>query len=170
MYSELVGRRRAIAFHYCAVIGGDLHGELHHPILPDYAGQPGRGGTHQPGQRMGEQRDTGSIERHGQQRLSVHGLHGRSDGEHNSGESHGERTGNCYRELRPIRRSAGGSSWYNSAWSYQKAITISHTQVSGSSNLTNFPVLISLARMSSLAAQCAVQRQRHPVHGFERDQ
>jgi len=47
---------------------------------------------------------------------------------------------------------SSGSKWYNSAWSYQKALTISHTQVSGSSNLSNFPVLISLAADASLAA------------------
>src|ERR1700723_1301961 len=34
--------------------------------------------------------------------------------------------------------------WYNSSWSYRKPITINDSQVSGSSNLTNFPVLISL--------------------------
>ena len=47
---------------------------------------------------------------------------------------------------------SSGSKWYNTAWSYQKAITIGHTQVSGSSNLTNFPVLISLVADSNLAA------------------
>jgi len=44
------------------------------------------------------------------------------------------------------------SAWYNSAWSYQKAITISHAQVSGPTSLTNFPVLISLTADSDLAA------------------
>ena len=34
-------------------------------------------------------------------------------------------------------------TWYNNSWSSRKPITISHAQVSGSSNLTNFPVLIS---------------------------
>lgn len=47
---------------------------------------------------------------------------------------------------------SGGSNWYSSAWSYRKPITINATQVSGSSNLTNFPVLISLSSDSNLAS------------------
>src|SRR5438552_2739405 len=42
-------------------------------------------------------------------------------------------------------------SWYNTAWTNRKPITIYHGQVSGSSNLTNFPVLISLPSDSNLA-------------------
>jgi hypothetical protein len=34
-------------------------------------------------------------------------------------------------------------NWYNSSWIGRKSITIDHTQVSGSSNLTNFPILLS---------------------------
>ena len=37
-----------------------------------------------------------------------------------------------------------GSSWYNTAWNNRKALRIDHTKVSGSSNLANFPVLVSL--------------------------
>ena len=37
-----------------------------------------------------------------------------------------------------------GSSWYNTAWSNRKSITITHAKVSGSSNLTNFPMLVSV--------------------------
>jgi hypothetical protein len=37
-----------------------------------------------------------------------------------------------------------GSSWYSPYWSNRKAITIAHSQVSGASNLSNFPVLISV--------------------------
>ncbi|MGD0777695.1 MAG: DUF2341 domain-containing protein, partial [Candidatus Solibacter sp.] len=48
--------------------------------------------------------------------------------------------------------SSTGPAWYNNSWSYRKAIAIQHTKVSGSSNLTNFPVLISLATDSDLAA------------------
>ena len=48
--------------------------------------------------------------------------------------------------------SNGGLNWYNNSWSYRKALTISHTKVSGSSNLTNFPVSISLATDSDMAA------------------
>jgi hypothetical protein len=33
--------------------------------------------------------------------------------------------------------------WYNAGWSYRKKITIPHSQVSGTSTLSNFPVLIS---------------------------
>ncbi len=40
--------------------------------------------------------------------------------------------------------SGGGPDWYNHSWLYRKAITIAHGQVSGSSALSNFPVLISL--------------------------
>ncbi len=37
-----------------------------------------------------------------------------------------------------------GMSWYSPYWSDRKSIIIAHSQVSGSSNLTNFPVLISV--------------------------
>jgi RHS repeat-associated protein len=47
---------------------------------------------------------------------------------------------------------ASGPAWYNSSWTYRKAITISHSMVSGSSNLTNFPVLISLTSDTDLQA------------------
>jgi hypothetical protein len=36
------------------------------------------------------------------------------------------------------------AGWYNTSWNDRKLITINHTKVSGSSNLTNFPVLVSL--------------------------
>ena len=37
-----------------------------------------------------------------------------------------------------------GSSWYNTSWSDRTSITIDHTKVAGASNLSNFPVLVSL--------------------------
>ncbi len=37
-----------------------------------------------------------------------------------------------------------GSTWYNTAWTNRKAITIHHSQVSGTSSLVNFPVLVSV--------------------------
>ena len=37
-----------------------------------------------------------------------------------------------------------GSNWYSPYWSDRKAITIDHTKVAGASNISNFPVLISL--------------------------
>ncbi|MBZ5607240.1 MAG: DUF2341 domain-containing protein [Acidobacteriia bacterium] len=40
------------------------------------------------------------------------------------------------------------ASWYNGSWTSRKAFTIDHTKVSGSSNLTNFPVLISVTDAS----------------------
>jgi hypothetical protein len=46
-----------------------------------------------------------------------------------------------------------GPSWYSTSWNYRKPITISHAKVSGSSNLTNFPVLISLPTDANLEAQ-----------------
>jgi len=39
---------------------------------------------------------------------------------------------------------SGSGTWYNSFWTNRKAITIDHTQVSGSTNLANFPVLFSV--------------------------
>ena len=36
------------------------------------------------------------------------------------------------------------ASWYDTDWDYRKLITIDESKVSGSSNLTNFPVLISV--------------------------
>jgi|GEM_PF-6070409 len=44
------------------------------------------------------------------------------------------------------------ASWYNADWSYRKAITIDHTKVSGSSDLSNFPILVNLASDSDLAS------------------
>lgn len=41
--------------------------------------------------------------------------------------------------------------WYNSSWTSRKAFTIDHTKVSGSSNLTNFPVLISVTDSSLIS-------------------
>jgi len=38
-----------------------------------------------------------------------------------------------------------GSNWYSGLWSARKPITINHSQVAGTSNLSNFPVLVSLA-------------------------
>jgi hypothetical protein len=38
----------------------------------------------------------------------------------------------------------GGGGWYNLSWSNRKAVTISHTNVSGASSLTNFPMLFSV--------------------------
>lgn len=40
--------------------------------------------------------------------------------------------------------STSGGSWYNTAYLYKKKITIDKTKVSGGSDLSNFPVLISL--------------------------
>jgi Concanavalin A-like lectin/glucanases superfamily/Domain of unknown function (DUF2341) len=39
-----------------------------------------------------------------------------------------------------------GAQWYNTGgtWAHRKAITISHTQVSGSASLTNYPMLFSV--------------------------
>ncbi len=48
--------------------------------------------------------------------------------------------------------SGGGAGWYGSSWSDRKPITINASQVSGGSNLSNFPVLISLASDSSLSS------------------
>lgn len=41
------------------------------------------------------------------------------------------------------RNDNGAETWYNSSWGYRKKITIDSNKVSGSSNLTNFPMLIS---------------------------
>ena len=37
-----------------------------------------------------------------------------------------------------------GPAWYSTSWTDRKSITIDHTKVTGSSNLTNFPVLVSV--------------------------
>ena len=55
-------------------------------------------------------------------------------------------------EPNPYPGGGGGGAWYNSAWTRRKAITISHAKVAGGANLTNFPVLISLASDANLAA------------------
>jgi len=38
----------------------------------------------------------------------------------------------------------GVTGWFNSSWMQRKAITINHAKVSGASNLTNFPILVSI--------------------------
>jgi hypothetical protein len=43
-----------------------------------------------------------------------------------------------------IGSGGGGPSWYNASWSYRKPVTIDHAKVSGSSSLTDFPVLFSV--------------------------
>ncbi len=43
-----------------------------------------------------------------------------------------------------IKPSDTKAAWYNSSWGYRKTLTIDNTKVSGSSNLTDFPVLVSI--------------------------
>ena len=43
-----------------------------------------------------------------------------------------------------IEKTHASITWYNYDWNYRKKITIDHTKVSGTTNLSNFPVLISL--------------------------
>lgn len=40
------------------------------------------------------------------------------------------------------------AAWYGDTWQYRRLLTIDHTQVSGGSDLTNFPVLVSLTDVS----------------------
>ena len=47
----------------------------------------------------------------------------------------------------------GASNWYNSAWAHRKPITISHSEVGGSSDLSSFPVLISWGNDSNLQSE-----------------
>ena len=44
------------------------------------------------------------------------------------------------------------AAWFNDGWGFRKVLTIDESQVSGSSNLTNFPVLVSLSADASLSA------------------
>ncbi|HEV3198581.1 MAG TPA: DUF2341 domain-containing protein, partial [Bryobacteraceae bacterium] len=43
-------------------------------------------------------------------------------------------------------------TWYSAAWANRKAVTISHAQVAGTSNLANFPMLVSLPSDANLQA------------------
>jgi phosphoribosyl-AMP cyclohydrolase len=56
-------------------------------------------------------------------------------------------------------------NWYDNNYLYKKQITIDHTKVSGGSNLTNFPVLVSLtdAALKSSGNGGNVQS----IHGFD---
>jgi len=49
----------------------------------------------------------------------------------------------------PILR-LDAQSWYDNAWSNRKSITIHYNQVSGSSNLTDFPLLVSVTGDTNL--------------------
>lgn len=51
----------------------------------------------------------------------------------------------------PFGTGSVDAAWFNDDWAYRKAITIDESMVSGSSNLTNFPVLVSLASDTALA-------------------
>ena len=42
----------------------------------------------------------------------------------------------------------GGTNWYSAAWSHRKTITVDHTKVSGTANLTSFPMLFSVTDLS----------------------
>jgi len=46
----------------------------------------------------------------------------------------------------------GATSWFSQSWSNRKKVTIDNTQVSGSSDLTDFPVLYSVGADADLAA------------------
>ena len=48
---------------------------------------------------------------------------------------------------------ARAANWYNASWQYRKQITLNADNISGSGNLTNFPVLIKLATDADLAAK-----------------
>ncbi len=56
-------------------------------------------------------------------------------------------------------------NWYDSNYLYKKQITIDHTKVSGGSNLSNFPVLVSFtdANLKSTGNDGSVQS----IHGFD---
>lgn len=45
------------------------------------------------------------------------------------------------------------AAWYNSEWKYRKKLVIDNTQVSGTTNLTNFPILINFRIPELSAAQ-----------------
>ncbi len=47
--------------------------------------------------------------------------------------------------------SSANGSWYSTSWNDRKLITLAHAKVSGGANLTNFPVLVSLASDANLA-------------------
>lgn len=61
-------------------------------------------------------------------------------------------TNSYYNRLDITLPESSNTSWYNGSWSSRKQITIDYTQVSGSSDLTDFPLLISLGVDSDLAA------------------
>ena len=42
-------------------------------------------------------------------------------------------------------------SWYDTSWEYRKTITIDNTQVSGTSNLVDFPILVNITNDSDLS-------------------
>ncbi len=45
-----------------------------------------------------------------------------------------------------------GPGWYDAGWKYRKKITVDNTRVSGTSDFSGFPVLVSLSSDSDLAA------------------
>lgn len=61
-------------------------------------------------------------------------------------------TSEYYNRLDITLAATATTAWYNGSWSSRKQITIDNTQVGGTTNLSDFPVLISLASDSDLAA------------------
>lgn len=52
----------------------------------------------------------------------------------------------------PFGTKQADAAWFNDSWGYRKALTIDGSKVSGSSNLVDFPVLVSLTTDTELAA------------------
>ncbi len=51
--------------------------------------------------------------------------------------------------------SSASAAWYSDSWHFRKKLTIDHTKVSGGSDLSNFPVLVSLSDVSLRNTQSA---------------
>ena len=51
-----------------------------------------------------------------------------------------------------LLRGDGAAAWYHDGWGYRKKLTIDHTKVSGDTNLTDFPLLISLTSDTHLSS------------------
>lgn len=52
-----------------------------------------------------------------------------------------------------LRGGGASAAWYNDGWGYRQKFVIDNTKVSGSTDMENFPVLISVTSDTNLAAQ-----------------
>ena len=148
---ELVGQRGGLAYGDGAVDGRDVYGQLHHPVLPDHGGQPDGGGSIAPGSGWYNAGAVVAVSAAANSGYQFSGFSGALSGS----TTPQNLTLNAPAGVTANFTAGGSGSWYSNGgtWTNRQQIVINHGQVSGSSSLTNFPVLVSItdANLASTA-------------------